>query len=583
MANGHVSITQGAMVLLAERVEYDRASDEVTASGNVSLLEETGNVYFADSMRLKRQLRVGVVQHFKARLADGSLLVANAAERKSDTLTELWQAAYTPCRIICNNKGEASDPLWSVDAHQATFDEGAEKIRYRDAVVRAYGLPVFYTPYFSHSTPGAPNESGILLPQYSFNNNLGSTASLPYYYVIDQSQDATLTPIYTSKEGLVMQGEYRRQFNNGKMKVDGSITNPQNRDAAGNLIDGNQVRGYFGANGDFTINEHWDWGFGIRRATDDTYLRRYFNNTEAFLSSRVFLEGHDFAVNERSFASAEGLAFQGLQAADDNDKIPIIFPLLNLSLQGNKDSLGGRWGVDANAMSLTRNDGAGSRRLASLTRYNLPYLTDSGQLLTLGAQMRSDIYSVDDVALSDGRNYNGTTGRLVPEVNALWRMPFEKRFESSASWVLEPTVGVALSPGGGNPEKLPNEDSQIPEFTDANLFDFNRFSGWDRIESGPRATYGLRSQYLFPTGQNITFVAGQHARLEPNTLFPFSNDLDSRLSDYVGKVGFEVDPFDNRLPFPAGPQKPHPQTPGGGFHHPLQQNLHHLVLSLFAR
>src|ERR1700730_14888701 len=55
VAKGHVEISQGGEVLLADTVSYNQRSDTITASGHVSLLMPTGEVVFADFMELRDQ------------------------------------------------------------------------------------------------------------------------------------------------------------------------------------------------------------------------------------------------------------------------------------------------------------------------------------------------------------------------------------------------------------------------------------------------------------------------------------------------------------------------------------------------
>src|SRR5215510_1885649 len=51
-ATGHVEISQNDKVLLADRVTYTESTRVMTADGNVALLDQDGNVMFADHMEL---------------------------------------------------------------------------------------------------------------------------------------------------------------------------------------------------------------------------------------------------------------------------------------------------------------------------------------------------------------------------------------------------------------------------------------------------------------------------------------------------------------------------------------------------
>ena len=63
-AAGNVEISQGERVLLADNVSYNLEDNIVTASGNISLLEPSGDVLFANYMELSGDLKDGVISGF---------------------------------------------------------------------------------------------------------------------------------------------------------------------------------------------------------------------------------------------------------------------------------------------------------------------------------------------------------------------------------------------------------------------------------------------------------------------------------------------------------------------------------------
>lgn len=544
-ASGQVEVNQGETVILADELIYDQKNNLVRARGNVSLMEAGGNVIFADEAELKNDLKAGVIRQFKARLSDNSLFVAARARKIDENRTELDKAVYSPCKVGCDSDGGSDDPMWQLKAGHVLIDEKEQIVTYDDADLEVYGVPVFYTPYLSHATPGADNKSGFLAPEFQQNGNLGTIFKVPYYYSISPDRDLTLTPIITGKEGLVMAGEYRQKLDSGEYILDGSITRPQDRNGLGYVDPGKEFRGHIDAKGDFTLDEDYGWGFDIRRTTDDTYLRRYGLSQDTLLTSRLYAEGFNFVDDsDRTYANVQALSFQGLTATDDQDRIPVVAPLAEFTYESDPGIYNSRTTMDANLMALTRDIGAKSRRMSGRAGWKLPFITSDGQILEFETSLRSDIYAVEDVALSDGRNFDGTTGRVVPEVSLTWRYPFLNEVDEQTSYMIEPIVAFNVSPNGGNPEDIPNEDSNVPEFTDSNLFSANRFAGYDRIESGPRMSYGMRGQAQFYSDKYVDWVFGQHYRMEADRNFPFSNDLDDHFSDYVGKIAMHYMPFD---------------------------------------
>jgi LPS-assembly protein len=541
VASGKVEVAQGDTILLADQLIYDHQHNRVEAHGNVSMLQPSGDVYFAQQVELQDNLKEGVIRHFKARLSDNSKFVANGAKKVDENVVELYKAVYTPCN--CGENGDTSPPLWQLKADHAIIDTQEQKVRYENAYLDVFGNSVFYTPYFSHATPGADNHSGLLMPTFMQSQNLGTIYQQPVYYAISPDKDLTVTPVYQSTAGPMMIGEYRQMYNTGLMSLEGSLTDADKRNAQGNRLSGHELRGHYDAKGQFTLDEHYGWGFNLRRASDDTYLRLYNFSNDTLLTSRGYAEGVDFIEGyDRTYASVEALSFQGLTGQDNSRVIPTILPLVSFSHQSNPMAYNSRVTVDGNLMSLYRQDGSESRRASGTLGWKLPYITDDGQIIEFNTRMRTDVYYVHDVAQSNGQLYDGATGRAIPQASLNWRYPFIKQ----AGWgslLLEPIGEVNISPDGGNPEKIPNEDSLFPEFTDTNLFSADRNPGYDRVESGLRASYGMRAQAQFMQDKYIDLLFGQHWRLDNDASFPYSNDLTDHGSDYVGKIGLSTQPL----------------------------------------
>lgn len=541
-AAGHVEVVQGETVLVADQLIYDQKNNKVYARGNASILEASGNVMFFDEVELTDDMKQGVTKHFGARLADDSLFAAARARKLDENTYELDKAVYSPCRVDCDKGGEERSPMWQIKTDHVVIDQLEHRATYDDTYFEIFGVPILYTPYLSHSLPGGENKSGFMMPTYQLSNNVGTMLHVPYYYAIAPDRDVTLTPIFTSAESTVMAGQYRQRFDSGGMTLDGSITRPQDRDPQGNLTSGRQIRGNINALGTFDVEKHSGWGFDVHRVTDDTYLRRYDFAQDTLLTSRAYgFTSHFMEEGSRSLARVQSVAFQGLTAQDNRRTIPLALPLADFNYQSAPGAYGSRFTTDANALLLHRELGADSRRLSSRFGWELPYISDDGQVIEFATHLRADIYEVSDVALSDGRQFDGATGRLIPDVTATWRYPFINRLSSDSSVMLEPVVQMVVSPGGGNTEKIPNEDSLVPEFTESNLFSDNRYPGFDRVETGPRASYGLRGQAQIFSTKFVDWLVGQHYRLNNDRTFPYSNDLQSHFSDYVGKVGVTYD------------------------------------------
>lgn len=533
-ASGHVELYQEKRLVLADRVRYNKKTDTVVAEGNVSVLEPNGDVFFADQLQFTDQMKNGIVQHFRARFVDNSLLAANSATRVNEHVTQLKKAVYSPCTLCKTDP--TRPPVWQIKADKVTIDKEKQKVSYRNAFFEAYGVPVMYTPVFSHAMPGADRKSGFLIPTYSHITSLGSTVKIPYYVDLGPSMDTTLTPYLTTAEGPVMIGEFRQLTEHGGYTLNGSITNPTDyRASANDPSAGRRIRGHLQGEGLFHLPRDMDVGFNFKQASDDTYLSRYKFGDEDFLTTRVYAEH----IKDRDYTLMQGLSFQDLTATSDSSKPPLILPLFTSHKEGKVSDNGARWTIDSNAMALSRNAGTDSRRLSSTLGWSVPYITTSGHVFNATTSIRSDLYNVSDV-VEDPANPNRTTSggivRFIPQTKIDWRFPLVKE-EHNYHILLEPTANVIVSPYGGNPEKIPNEDSQEIELSDNNLFNDNRFTGLDRVEEGPRTNYGIRSTIRNGASQSADFLFGQSYRLKEESELPKGSGLNDNFSDYVGRVG----------------------------------------------
>lgn len=529
-ARGSVEIAHGERVLRADEVIYSESQDLVTANGNVAILEPNGDVMFADHAEFTQGLKDGVVHGFRMLFTDNSRLAAAGGQRTGGVVTTLNKAVFSPCDL-CKDDPERA-PLWRVRAVRVIHDGARKDIIYKDAVLEIFGIPVAYTPYFSHPDPKVKRRSGLLAPSYASDSVFGLVVKLPFFLELAPNEDVTVTPIINTDEAWVLAAEYRRHFTNGYLDVEGSITNPDRRE--GDVkIGGSETRGHLTARGRFDIDRIWRTKFQLEHASDDTYLRLYdfpvpSNQT---LTTSFNTEG----FKGPSYAQLSGYRFQGLRETDDPGESPLVLPFAELNYVSRPTASGSFITADTSFRSIYRDQGADSRRMSLKTGWHLPFTGWTGELYSVSATLQSDLYSVDDVLTGGGETKDGIVGRVFPQLMFQWRYPFI-RPEKTATHLLEPIAAVVIAPNGGNPDKIPNEDSQDIEFDDTNLFSPTRFTGIDRVESGQRFIYGVNWGLYGNDGGAIEAFLGQSYRLQSKSIFPPESGLRDQASDVVGRL-----------------------------------------------
>lgn len=149
---------------------------------------------------------------------------------------------------------------------------------------------------------------------------------------------------------------------------------------------------------------------------------------------------------------------------------------------------------------------------------------------------------------ADQGNFFGThnenlSGDIVPGVGLEYRYPFL----ATTSWskqVIEPIAQLVVRPNVAKAGQTPNEDAQSLVFDDTTLFEWNKYSGYDRVEGGVRANAGAQYTMTFPTGGYINALFGQSYALAGQNSFAISDvantgmqsGLETGRSDYVSRV-----------------------------------------------
>ncbi|MEE2997896.1 MAG: LPS assembly protein LptD [Pseudomonadota bacterium] len=537
VATGNVEFTQGERTLMADVVTYNRREDTVAAKGNVSILEPTGEVIFADRVKVTGDLRDGIMENMRVRLADGARIAAAGGRKIGGEKTEFRKAVYSPCELCEEDPSRA--PLWQVKAFNVIHDQTSRDVIYKDAFMEVYGLPVIYTPYLSHPGPTVKRRTGFLVPTYGSDTDLGQSVTTPYYIDISPNMDATLTPTFSDGEGVIAAGELRHRLSSTIYRLDGSGTYGS-KDSG----DKDTPRGHIRGDLLHEFDRTWRGGADIFLSTDDTSLRRYNIDSTDTLENRFYVEG----FRGRSYAAANAYYFQGLRATDNFGNTPIVFPKLDYNYVAQPDRFGGQWSVDAGFLALTRTDGTDSKRLSGITQWQLPYTTRHGEVYRFFSSLQTDAYLASGVVDSDDPNraLSGFSYRLFPQAGMDWRLPLARK-DGRFTQIVEPVVGVILAPNGKNTDRIPNEDSVSFEFDDTNLFSHNRFGGIDRVEGGPRINYGLNNG-IFGLGSGFSsFFVGQSFRLNKGDDFDRDSGLDGNFSDVVGRIRIRPTQYINAL------------------------------------
>ncbi|MEL6323518.1 MAG: LPS assembly protein LptD [Pseudomonadota bacterium] len=551
IATGSVEASYGERVLRADRVVYNRTTGRVRASGNVTIVDADGTQNFADEIEVDDRLTEGYAVGYGLRLPGGTgVATANSGVRQADGINALDQAVFTACEV-CEEEGIR--PTWALRARRAVLNQNNDIISYRDAVLEVAGIPVFYIPYFFHPDPTSGKKSGLLFPRVGVSDRVGFNYGQPYYQVISPSADLTITPTFFTKVRPLLETEYRQRFWSGAINVRGSFTFESEFDNDGERFGDEEVRGHVFGVGRFDINDTWSWGFGVERASDDLFTRRYsidganarrglYDGQPLSLLSQIYTVGQ----TETFYSDASVLFFQDLTAESAFvAEAPLVTPLINVEKLFEFGKYG-RATLEASTAALTRDSGQGidatinpdSRRVSIGATWSTTEVLRGGFVLEPFADVRGDFYDLDEASSGEP-----DVTRVVGSVGAKLSWPLV-RPGKAVDLIVEPTVLGAWGLSNVNDDAIPIEDSQLAEFDESSLFSSNGFNNFDLYEGDGRLSVGVTGTARLKSGQSISAIAGRRWRTRADPNFDVATNLDGTSSDWVG--GLSAD-FGRRL------------------------------------
>ncbi|GJD94244.1 LPS-assembly protein LptD [Methylobacterium iners] len=612
-ARGNAELTYGPRTLQADRVRYDRKTSRVFAEGNVRLTDETGAVLTGERMELTDDFKNGFIDALRIQQtveAKGQPVrvrfSAPRAERIEGDQTSFDYGTYTACEP-CKTRPE-NPPLWQIRATKIVHDNVTHVVAFEESTLEIAGIPVAYLPYFEAADPTVKRKTGFLTPRFISSTALGQGVATPFFINLAPNYDLTLSPAFLSNQGVLGQGEFRHRLDTGfyNLRLSGIFQTTPSAFLPGPLGAGDRdFRGSVESKGQFYINENWRAGWDLVGVTDKWFLDNYRIRNQSIVTdyfreavSTAYLIGQ----GDRSWFEARAYYFKSLSSFDWQKEQPIVAPVIDYDKRLNgPDPLGGEVRFESNVTSLTREatDFQGiprtgtyllspsangisyplydtctifargaclirglagtNTRLSAQASWRRTFIDDAGQVITPFAYLRTDAFFVDprNSGYQNALVQNITTqdgdfsGRVMPAIGIDYRYPFVSNFGPLGVHTFEPIAQVIARPSETQIGRLPNEDAQSLVFDDTSLFEWDKFSGYDRVEGGVRTNLGAQYSVVTPAGWYANVLFGQSIQVAGVNSFRrgdianvgLNSGLESRASDFVGR--FQLSPNQN--------------------------------------
>lgn len=523
---GNVQLRQGVERLEADQLHYYKKSDEVDAQGNV-FLEQPGLRIKSTNLHYNLTTSQGRAEQVEYRML-GRIARGNAseAELENRVLSHYKQVSYTTC------PPGSSD--WLLEADTLDIDKASGTGTARNATLAFKGVPFLYLPYATFPIDDR-RKSGFLIPSIGTSDSTGFDISIPYYWNIAPHMDATITPRIMGKRGLMLGGEFRylAETFGGEMKAE--ILPSDEEQAA----DKNDTRGALSLQASGKPADRWRFDIDLNYVSDNDYLNDLGDSLAATSTKHQERRG-DIRYQGSGWNFLGRL--QQYQTIDETiaiDSRPYSrLPQLLFSLERPRQAMDLSHHLRAEYVRFDHSSESKVKgdRIDIQPGLSLPTRRPWGYL-TPKLSVRYTSYSLTDQGAGNPSSHT----RTLPTLSLDGGLFFERDttwFGESLTQTLEPRLFYLYIPEE-NQDSLPVFDTSALDFSFANLFRENRFSGADRVGDANQLTAALTSRTLSDSTGVELFRAsiGQIFYFRDRVVqLPGSSTVDESSSSIVGEL-----------------------------------------------
>lgn len=434
-AVGNVVIIHMRNSIYGEKATINFTTGESEIIGNVRYITPEMTLY---GTKLKYNFITRQIDIFNARvLSDNYVITGKKISQVEPSIIYAEEAEYTTCKDCPES--------WSISGKKVTITIG-QYIRLQNAFIKVNGVIAMYVPYIIF--PIKQNrETGLLFPSLGFNSDEGFRYQQPFFWVIDDYRDITLTPSTFGNRGLGGEFQYRQNFKEktwlefNSIQINDRIYEPYKTDVTES---GKKVfRHFSNLEGHYVYKHHLNSHFYYNDTSDlDTARDMDFFAKERIKGTEIGGGGFLEARSSLFSLTTEAYYNKNLLVSDpskfDNEYVQML-PKINLSsvpynLIHSKNSFAKNLtvGLSADYTIFRQNNRVSSPIIRNAQRLNFaPYV--DWQLGTLGPIL------ITNQTKLDYQEY-----RLPTEQNK----SFSKKgliFETEAKFELEKIYGLAFN------------------------------------------------------------------------------------------------------------------------------------------
>ena len=429
---------------------------------------------------------------------------------KNETI--ISKGVFTSCKL--NEKEKC--PPWEMKAEEIKHDKKNKILEYKNAFLKVYDKPVLYFPYFYHPDPSVKRQSGFLMPKINNSSFLGSSLQIPYYKVISESEDFTVSPRVFFNDKFLLQSEYRQAFKKSDLILDHSIK----------LDNENSVTHLFG--NFFTNNIDNKFEVNFETVSNRNYLKKYdiySNLVDSHTTLNSYIEFEE--SNESSSFRSSFEVFEDLTLLS-SDSYEFVYPSFNYTSK-----------LDTNLNGNLNLNVSGHQKKYQTNRYdgilvnNLLYstnkkITENGFVDDFNLIIKN-VNTKGDNSSELKEDYDN---KLLSGIILNRQYPL-KKIDNDKLIYFTPKISARLSPT--ETKNIRNKDKRVNFIS---LFNTDRLNENTMLEGGESLTLGADYKLSNENSEIFSLSGGQVFRFKEEKDLPKTSSIGDKRSDIIGNLKF---------------------------------------------
>jgi LPS-assembly protein len=518
-AAGSVRLRKRGAAVFSDQLHLSFPDQQLTATGHVRF-EKDGDVITGEQLFYDLDNDSGYIDKPEYRLARyGARGNASRLVVENRDLYKIDKTTYTNCDV--------GDDDWFIRIDRLELDRIRDVGLAHNATIVFKGVPVLYSPYLDFSLSGR-RKSGLLPPTIGSTGQSGLEYTQPFYWNIAPNLDATVAPRLLAKRGVLMNGDFRYLEPDLQGEMRGEYL-PDDRLK-------NETRYGYSWQHQQNFGNGFSGALDLQGVSDDTYFTDLSDKIAA--TSQIVLNREaDLSYNADWWnLNTRVQRYQTLQ----DPLAPVVppyarVPQITLNMNRQTDvhldlGLQGEYVEFAHPTLLN------GRREILYPSISAPFQT-SYFYVTPKIGYHATNYSFEDPnRAAESRNmpiYSVDSALTFERETSLWGRAFLQTLEPRLYYVYIP-----FRPQ----DQLPIFDTALADFSLAQVFTENQFTGGDRINDANQVTAAVTSRLIDPGSgdEQLRFILGQRYYFKQQEVSLTPALRDSPRSDVLAAVTGQI-------------------------------------------